>query len=281
MTAPLAQIPRPLNPSLLAGLVWLGLSGCCWATNELSRAPFPGADLFSDGAVCRLQIDLSSEACASLRRNPRTDVAATVSEGAVSYGQVALHLKGATGSFRPVDDKPSLTLDFSKLQNGRRFHGLRKLHLNNSLEDPSYLQERLGSELFQAAGIPAARVAHARVSLNGRKLGIYILKEGFTEDFLARHFQHISGELYEPEDGHDVDQRLKRLSVLAPTEGRAALKALAAAAKEPDLTARWSRLGSVLDVDRFISFMAMEVMLAHRDGYCLARNNFRLYHDLD
>jgi hypothetical protein len=27
--------------------------------------------------------------------------------------------------------------------------------------------------------------------------------------------------------------------------------------------------------------MAMEVILGHRDGYCLARNNFRVYHDLD
>lgn len=25
----------------------------------------------------------------------------------------------------------------------------------------------------------------------------------------------------------------------------------------------------------------MEVMLGHRDGYCLARNNHRVYHDLD
>jgi hypothetical protein len=35
----------------------------------------------------------------------------------------------------------------------------------------------------------------------------------------------------------------------------------------------------VLDLDRFIAFMVMEVMVGHRDGYCLARNNYRLYHD--
>src|SRR5262249_12300836 len=33
------------------------------------------------------------------------------------------------------------------------------------------------------------------------------------------------------------------------------------------------------DLDRFVSFMAMEVLIGHRDGYCLARNNYRLYHD--
>jgi hypothetical protein len=40
---------------------------------------------------------------------------------------------------------------------------------------------------------------------------------------------------------------------------------------------RWQALKKVLDVDEFASFMAMEVLLAHRDGYCLARNNFRIY----
>jgi hypothetical protein len=36
-----------------------------------------------------------------------------------------------------------------------------------------------------------------------------------------------------------------------------------------------------LDVDRFLTFAALEVMLWHWDGYVLARNNFRIYHDVD
>ena len=149
------------------------------------------------------------------------------------------------------------------------------------MEDPSFANEKLGSELFQAAGVPAPRVTRATLVLNGRNLGLYVLKEGFTEDFLACHFKRVGGELYEPEEGHDIDQRLKRSSVLAPVENRVALKTLAAAVVEPDPARRWQRLEAVLDTDRFVAFMAMEVMLGHRDGYCLARNNFRVYHDLD
>src|SRR5207244_1709630 len=59
------------------------------------------------------------------------------------------------------------------------------------------------------------------------------------------------------------------------------LKMLAAAAREPDLPRRWERLQQVLDVERFLSFMAIEIMACHRDGYCLARNNFRIYQDRD
>ena len=33
--------------------------------------------------------------------------------------------------------------------------------LDNALHDPSYLNQALGSEIFRAAGVPAARVAFA------------------------------------------------------------------------------------------------------------------------
>jgi hypothetical protein len=72
---------------------------------------------------------------------------------------------------------------------------------------------------------------------------------------------------------------MKRNLGRGPKEGQADLDALAAAAQEPDPDRRWQRLAALLDLDRFLSFMALEVMLCHRDGYCLARNNFRVYDD--
>jgi hypothetical protein len=38
-------------------------------------------------------------------------------------------------------------------------------------------------------------------------------------------------------------------------------------------------LEKILEIDRFISFIAMEVILGHWDGYTLGRNNFRVFHD--
>ena len=279
-----AFTPNLTNPAR-KGCAARALSAALWLAVPAAQAgggsPPPGADLFTNGALQRLDIRLSAEAARSLRQQAREFVPATVRDGATLYANVALHLKGAVGSFRPLDDKPSFTLDFCRLPGGRRFHGLRRIHLNNSVEDPSYLNEKIGSELFTAAGVPAPRVGRALVSLNGRALGLYVLKEGFTEDFLACHFQQVGGDLFEPEDGHDVDQRLKRNTVQAPAGNRACLKALAAAALEPDPARRWARLEQTLDTRRFVAFMAMEVILCHRDGYCAARNNFRVYHDLD
>jgi spore coat protein CotH len=231
--------------------------------------------------VHQLRIEIGPEGIESLRKEPREFVRATIREGKVVYSDVGVHLKGSVGSFRPIDEKPGLTLDFARFKSEQRFHGLRRIHLDNSVEDPSYCNEQLGSEIFRGVGVPALRVAHALVKLNDRQLGLYVFKEGFTEDFLAGYFKEVGGGLYEPVEGHDVNERLKRNSVQAPQRDRAALKALAEAALEPDLDRRWQGLEKTLDVDRFLTFMALEVMLCHRDGYCMARNNFRVYHDLD
>src|SRR5947207_4027237 len=72
---------------------------------------------------------------------------------------------------------------------------------------------------------------------------------------------------------------MKRLSGRGPDDEQRDLRVLAEAALEPELGRRWQRLADALDVDRFLTFMTLEVMICHRDGYCLARNNFRIYDD--
>jgi hypothetical protein len=239
---------------------------------ENSRAGQGASEIFSaGGAMMRLKIALPDSAVISLKKSPRTNVIVSVQEATSVYTNVLLHLKGSTGSFRPVDDKPSFTLHF----HGNAFHGLRKIHLNNSVEDPTYLNEYLGSELFRAAGVPAGRVGHARVDFNGRELGLYALKEGLTEGALL--FAHSQGELYEPLPGQDLNEPLRM--VFGKETGRASLRALASALGERDPVKGWQAVRNVLDVDRFCSFIGLEVMLNHRDGYCLGKNNFRLYHD--
>lgn len=239
-----------------------------------------GSELFVDGAIWRLRLEISPEGLRSLRAYPRAYVRATLREEQNVLRDVAVRLKGSTGSFRNLDDKPAFTVSCDRFTTGQRFHGLSKIHLNNSVEDPSYLNEKLGSELFRAAGVPAPRVSHALVELNGRRLGLYVLKEGFAEEFLARHFQRADGNLYEAEPGEksDVTGAMKRNFGASVSDG-SDLQRLAAAAQEPDASRRWTALGEVLDMDRFLAFMAMEVLSGHRDGYCLARNNFRIYHD--
>ena len=271
--------------SLLLGVVGLG---CWWSRGAEPRPPgaapavarparpLPGAELFDQPRVVAFQISFAPEAIKALRREPRKYCPATVTVDGRVFTNVAIHLKGAAGSYRSVDDRPALTLSFNKFVAGRRMFGLRKVHLNNSVQDDTYLNEYLASDLFRAAGVPTPRVAFATVEFDTRNLGLYVLKEGFTEDFLKCFFQRTGGNLYDGGFLQDVDQALE-LDEGDGVRDRSDLKALAAAANEPNAARRWERLHETLDVARFTDYAALSIMLGDWDGYVLNRNNYRVY----
>ena len=243
--------------------------------------------LFAGLRVLRIEIEIPPEGEEALRgwywrrgAVSRPQAKATVREGGQVYRDVAVHLKGSAGSFRSIDDQPALTLKFDKNIPGQRFHGLKQLSLNNSLQDPSYLSEKICRELFTSAGVPAPRAGHALLQLNGRSLGLYVLLEGYNKQFLKRHFSNASGNLF---DGGFVQDVSEYLSVNSGDnrEDHAALSRLIEAAGESDDARRLARLEEVLDVERFLKFVALEAITCHWDGYTMNRNNYRVFHDLD
>lgn len=234
---------------------------------------------FASQTIPVIKIQLSENALRSLRREPRTYVQAKIQEGSNTYENVGIHLKGAAGSFRDVDNQPALTLNFDKFKKGQKFHGLDKLHLNNSVQDPSYLTELICSELFLEAGVPATRVSHAAVELNGRRLGLYVLKEGFGKPFLKRHFANVKGNLYDDGFLRDITETLERIS--GTEEGQPAVERLVRACEISNPQLRRAELERRLDVERFLSFIVVEMMTWHWDGYLMKANNYRLYHDPD
>lgn len=275
--------------SILAGsgmkFIWicLFLEMALWAPaadvvvpGDVSSAAGPA--WAAHGQILRLQIQLEPTAAESLRVRPRRWVSAVVQVEGRTYREVGLHLKGSSGSFRPLDEKPGLTLDFGRFVPEQRLFGGRRVHLNNGVQDPSYLSERLGSELFRGAGIPTAQTGHAVVALNGRPLGLYVLQEGFTSEFFSRHFSRGDGHCYEMDGAPAESPAPKGRAPRAPVPG-SRLAELGAAITETDLQQRWERLEKLLDLNQFLTFMVLEVMFCHHDGYSLARNNFRIYDD--
>ncbi len=244
-------------------------------------APVPKKDesvaFFKAGVIPRLKIQIADSELQRLRQKDREYVRCTVTEDdKVPYEHVGIHLKGAAGSYRGIDDRPALTLNFDKFKDKQEFHGLDKIHLNNSVQDPSYLNELICSELFLAAKVPAARATHARVWLNGRDLGFYVLKEGFNKGFVKRHFANADGNLYEGGFVQDINGQPKLQNGSGVTD-RSDVKALLDACGERDAAKRWQRLEQLVDIDQFLRFMAMELMTCHWDGYCNNRNNYRYY----
>ena len=241
------------------------------------------ADDFFAGEIPRLKIEISAEQRERLAKDERHYAEATMTEttaaGPVLYQKVSVKLKGSAGSFQHMDGKPGLTISMEKLKGGERFHGMAKFHLNNCAQDGTYLNELMAGAIARKAGVPASRCSHAFVEFNGRDLGLYVVKEAFSVDFLAAFYKNTEGDLYDGGFCAEVNENMVKDK--GDPKDQAPLKELIAACQEGDAAKRWERVGKILDIDKFISFCAMEDILCHWDGYNFNRNNYRLYRNAD
>ncbi len=214
-----------------------------------------------------------------LHRDNRRYCKATMTEGAKTYKSAALKLKGSAGSFQGPEGKPGLTLNFDYYKGGEPFHGLKKIHFNNGAQDQTFLFEQIAGEMARQAGVPASRCSHGFVKFQGRDLGLYVVKEAFTKEFLSAFYKKVDGDLYDGGFVRDIDENTEKDQ--GDPKDKTALKELIAACNEGDNAKRWDRLGKILDVDLFASYHAMEAILCHWDGYSFNRNNYRFYRDPD
>lgn len=201
----------------LAGLVLaLALLGCALA--QAALAADEAGPIYEPGQVLFINLTLSPTEKAKLEAKPDEYVIGTFSmtksaDGTPSGAEVPfvpsrtaeIRLKGnAGGSFRDLSKKAAFKLKFKKTE---AVLGLRKMTLNNMVQDPSMLHETLAYAAFRAAGVPASRTGYAYVRLNGEDIGVYLDLENLDEIGLARifgSFDKNTQHLYEGEDGHDV-----------------------------------------------------------------------------
>jgi len=252
------------------------LVGARAADSKKGSEKSSGADaLFREPTVRTFYIDVPEASLAALKQSNHDYVRATFRDGDAILRDAGIRLKGH-GTFQPLDRKPAFALKFNEFVSGQEFRGLSKVVLNNSAQDGSLMREWLAAELYHDAGIPAARVTHARVVFNGRDLGFYVLVEAMNKSFLKREFGNGSGSgnLYEGES-KDIDQKLDQEN--GDDTSQKDLKALVATAKAP-VSQRLEKLSSLLDVDEFASFLAMEMLTASTGGYTFMRNNYRVFH---
>ena len=131
-------------------------------------------------------------------------------EGKV-YGPLAVRYKGSVGGFLapctaagsvgarpgPKTGKCSMKIDFDRVDPDARFYGLKKLNFHSMDRDPSMLRDRLGYSLFREFGVAAPRAMHARVLINGKLEGLYVVVEQIDGRFTDSRFSEGGdGNLY-------------------------------------------------------------------------------------
>jgi spore coat protein CotH len=208
---------------------------------------------------------------------PYTYFPADITIDGETVTNVAVRKKGGFGSLSTA--RPGLKVKANEYVSGQRISGLKRLTLNNNHQDPTLLSQCLGYGLFRAAGVAASRCSFAHVTVNGEDLGIYSNVESIKKDFLRRHFDDEDGNLYESGGEFSTDQIggfQPKTNKEAPDCSGLSNVATAMESSDADFV---DNIGSVVNVDAFMSYWAMEVITDHWDGYANNQNNYFFYHD--
>jgi ankyrin repeat protein len=171
-------------------------------------------DLFPRDHVLDVQITVSDEDWNTIRfqsRNimtalspkrqfepidgPYTYVNAKVTIDGIEFPTVGLRKKGFIGS--QSSSRPSLKIKLDHVDKKANIGGLDNLTFNNNQQDISHMSQFMGYAFFNAVGSPASRCALAKITVNGKNLGIYSHVESVRKQLFKREFGSDKGTLYE------------------------------------------------------------------------------------
>lgn len=251
-------------------------------------------DIFPTDRVIDVQITLSQQDWDTLRyqsrdirtalgasrqfkpmESPYTYVEGSVSIDGVVFSKVGIRKKGFIGSLSHT--RPSLKIKLNHVDKDGEIEGLTNLTLNNNKQDTGLVSQFIGYALFNAIGSPAPRCAYAKVTVNGKNLGIYAHVETIRPPLLKRAFGNSNGPLYEGTvvdfyEGWENSLEHKRGD---DTRGRAHIKALINLLADPKATE--ADIGKLVDLESFYKFWATESLVGFWDGYSGNKNNFFAY----
>jgi spore coat protein CotH len=283
---------------LLAALAACGGGGGATTPAEpAAPAPTPsaiagvaGAAMFDATRLHEVRLVMDPADWASLRAHYLTDqyYAARVLVDGASLDQAGVRSRGS-GSRNAA--KPALKVDFDRYVPGQELQGYKNVILDNQITDPSFLRERLSYAVFEAMGIAAPRNAFARLFVNDAYWGLYQITEPVSKPFLHSRLGEEGGNLFEYNwlFAWDFSPLGRRASDYVPAVFQpqtnedhldaSALVDFVAAASEGDDASFARTMTPWLDLDRFVTQLAVENATAESDGLLghQGMNNFYLY----
>jgi hypothetical protein len=236
-----------------------------------------GARVFDPNVLHEVTIEVETVHLDQLENDQEARVPCLLTVDGETVANAGIRKKGQT-SLRPLSDKPGFSIKVNEFVPGQRIDGLKKLLLDNSIQDPTFVTGHFGYELYRRAGLPAPRTSHGVVTFNGEDKGIYVLEEAVNQQFLAAHYVDGSGNLYEgpwdfPQGAGAADLKDEIIEM----RSRADLEALTDVVMNSDDADLAAALEARLDVDQFLVNFAVEMGGALWDNYAYAAWNFYLY----
>ena len=173
--------------------------------------------------------------------------------------------------------------------------GEKTFNFQSGVVDTSRMKDSAAYWIFRAAGLPAPRTAYAELIFNvpgvyqDTSAGLFTLLEDVNSKFLERVLPPGTGLLMKPE------QLGGGIHYLGDTWAQYALKMrpdrdatmheqrrvmeFSELVSQNDVALFRARIGTYLDIDEFLRFIAVNAFIANTDSYLNGGHNFYLYLD--
>ncbi|HEX9971339.1 MAG TPA: CotH kinase family protein, partial [bacterium] len=190
--------------------------------------------------------------------------------------------------------KKSFRIDINHFVPGRQFYDLEKLNLNGEHNDPSIIRSKLCWDLFNNVGVPASRANHVKFYINNKYQGLYINVEHIDDEFVQKRFGNQNGNLYKclyPADlvylGSDQTpykqphngRRAYDLTTNKTADDYSDLVHFIDVLNNTPQPLLKPELEKIFNVDNFLKWLAVDVLVGSWDDYWFLKNNYYLYHN--
>lgn len=175
--------------------------------------------------------------------------------------------------------------------NDQRLYGFKEVSMSPAFKDNSLIREKVSSDIFRMAGIPAAQTAFYKVYINfgdGLKYcGVYTMIEAVEDTMLKSQFGEKNGtppdgNLYKPEStfqnfSQAQFEKKTNEDVADWSDVQATITALNASTRTSNPTLWRENLEKVFNADHFVKWLAVNTTLVSWDTYGAMAHNHYLY----
>ncbi len=243
---------------------------------SLSQRPSPAFPLFDDTRVHDISLTMSAADWQSIIDNSQGDtwLHASVSYDGVVVDDVGVHPTGESSRFAG-NVKQSFRIKFDAFDGMGKFGGYQDVNVKGEYDDDSMMRERLAMFVFGTL-MPAPKLAHARVVVNGDLRGLFTVREDWDSTSIAEHFSEPVGPLYRlrpllpTDDPYKYEDDNQMTYVPVPWERHINMAARGDEVIAPFLQAlsmNPAPLDSVADVDDLLAYLAGDAICMLTDGF--------------
>ena len=248
----------------------------------LEKKDYPKA-LFTPGKMASIELEMPEETCQDIttKASDKKYYECALTINGERFDHVAIRTKGASS----LDDvkmmksnRFSFTVKLNKYVKGQKYHGMTKLLLNNNIWDATQMKDAIVYDMCHFIGLPAPLTNYARITLNGKFFGYYLLVEPVDKHFCMRNYPDEVSSLCKPYHnlaytGEEM-KNYAEISNYAKVNGDvASMQRVVAALRSVD---EGKDIDAHVDVESVMKYMALQTMVVNFD--CMTGHNTQNYY---